>query len=146
VTSVRRSARHLLTYSPDALRDTGLYKRLELDEWDFLSGLADEDASDVFIAKADGVIVGWMRCTLSGRKNSKKRVLYAQGTWVAIPFRREGLAFKLWEMAIRRHRPVAVSGATVSRGGHRLIQKLKKTHPDIEWSVFGRSRFHRGGM
>ena len=140
--NIRFSRQHWLTYSPDALRDTGLYTRLPADAWDFLSSLSDEEARHVAVAFARGEIVGWMRCT-PYRGRAPRGVLYAQGTWVAHAFRRQDVAFQLWETALRRLRPRAVYVATVSRGGQRLMAKCKKAHADIDWNVTGASRHHQ---
>ena len=135
---IRFSTKHWLTYSPDALRDSGLYAKLPPNAWAFLGSLSDEDASHVAVAFDSGELAGWMRCTLS-----RGRILYAQGTWVTEPLRRQGVAFRLWETALRRLRPKVVSADTISRGGQRLMAECKKTYPDINWSVMGASRVHR---
>ncbi len=82
--AIRTTSRHFLTYTPDALRDDGRYRKLSTESWDFLSALADEDARHVTLATEDGDLVGWFRCTVV------RGLLYAQGTWVSKTYRRQG--------------------------------------------------------
>jgi GNAT superfamily N-acetyltransferase len=133
---VRLSNRHLLTWSPDVLRDQGRYRRLPVEAWRFLECLDDDSADHVAIATYDDDNAGWFRCTvLHG-------TLHMQGTWVNAEHRLRGVATALWEHTLDVLRPEAVTGHVVSNGGTALIRKMKRARPAIDWFVRGLDVYH----
>ena len=126
---VRLSTRSLLTYAPDGLRDTGKYRLLTPGAWDFLSALADDDATHVACAS---YARGWFRFTF------RRKELWAQGTWVEPAYRGKGLATALWERALGLG-PEVVHVDAVSEGGQALITSLRRRYHGIEFLSGGRS-------
>lgn len=65
------------------------------------------------------------------RWNSKRGVLQAGGTWVRPDLRGSGLGQTLWKKALRGVKQVEVT--TISRGGRRLVERLRKNFPKVSW-------------
>jgi GNAT superfamily N-acetyltransferase len=126
---IRLYKNHFLTWAPFAIKDNGWDKRLSAEGWDFLSCLADEDATHVCVATEGGVLIGWFRFTYQGEH------LFAQGTWVEDHYRRQGVATRLWDRALARVRPFNINYDLASREGGRLVRTMKKRMKgrDLMW-------------
>ena len=84
------------------------------------------------VAYEGGVLVGFFRYTVT--KTARwARYLIAGGTWVAAKMRRRRIALGMWERAIEKSRPQIVDVCTVSRGGEKLVKRLRTLHPTIRW-------------
>lgn len=105
--------------------------------------LGESDAA--VVATHQKKIVGFFRFStlrkvppthwLSKRTSSfiKTGELVACGTWVAPKFRKSGLASKLWRRVLIKIRPSYVEVAVASPEGQKLVNKLKKEFPLIDW-------------
>jgi hypothetical protein len=129
---IRISRNSILTYSPDGLRDTGKFRQLPVDAWEFLDCLADDDATHVVEARNGRQLVGWLRVT-----KTRGGLLYAQGTWVSAVYRRQGIAQQLWGRALKALKPKVIEVSTVSEGGRALVRRLRDQHPHVMFDAVG---------
>lgn len=137
---IRLYTTHYLTGSQDWLLDSNTYRRLDPKAWEFLKTMYDEGASHVAVATLDGAMTGWFRCTLEG--SEQVGTLYAQGTWVAPKYRRQGLATALWSKALEKLQPKRVNVDIASANGRRLIRGLKTKYPSLLYSANGLSSIY----
>lgn len=75
-----------------------------------------------------GLVVGMLRYRRRGSK--WLRSVRALGTWVAPKFRGKGIALALWREMLRVEQPRTARVVTISKGGHGLIEALKRTPSD----------------
>ena len=92
-------------------------------KWDY------PDASVILLASDGNKLAGVFRFSFS--KNGER--LYASGTWIKPRYRKEHLALKLWKKTLIKYNPTSIYVFTNSHAGHKLVSKLKKKFPDIDW-------------
>lgn len=93
-------------------------------------GLQGYAADEAVVAYRRGKIVGILRYgVLYGRS------ICAKGTLVIKSMRRQGIAAKLWDLAIRRKNPACIHVFTSSSEGLKLARKLSKTYSKIDWQI-----------
>ena len=79
------------------------------------------DAERGVVATHEGELVGFFRY------NTVNGVVSAAGTWVAVPFRRQGVAQQMWCMAVQRHQPPrGVEVVVASGAGDRFVRSLQR--------------------
>jgi GNAT superfamily N-acetyltransferase len=87
-------------------------------------------ATHGYAAYADGKLVGFIRVYKDNGPDSAP-YFNAAGTWVAKKYRRQGIAERLWAIALRADPIYEDIHATVCTAeGRRLINKLIKTHQE----------------
>ncbi len=82
------------------------------------------------LAYIDGVVVGMWVFHLS---NS---LLASCGTYVRRGYKRKGIALALWKHGLRKSpRVKRIDVNCYSRGGYRLVCKVKSQHPKLIWDI-----------
>lgn len=76
-----------------------------------------------------GLIVA--RLVFNIKRTSHGCLFVANGTSSII--RRQGIATRMWQLAIKKTKPTIIEVYTVSSAGNKLINSLKKKYPKIEW-------------
>lgn len=122
------STKHFLTWSSYGIQtvcwDT-VKDRLDPEAWVLLTSFEDETATHVALANDQGRLVGWFRCS------KIRQQLFAQGTWVAKNYRRQGIGRFLWLRALRTLTPKRVFVDTVSAEGQALVASISRDCPGI---------------
>lgn len=116
---------HYITYGNNALREAGLHRKLTQGSWNFMSRLVEDDSTHAVVAYDGGSLVGWLRFT------KKRNTIWAQGTWVERPYRRHGLAKRMWVRMIDRIKPREIYVDTISEGGRSLINSIEESYPEL---------------
>lgn len=93
--------------------------------------LADGASDGVFIAKAAGHVLGWLRYYWYP---DEKR-LQAAGTWVEPEHRCKGVAQAVWGKAMRAYAPKRVTITTVTKEGRHLVGSIVRWFPRVEFDV-----------
>ena len=94
------------------------------------------DSARTWIIAAEGPTVLGV-CGFARRETAGRVRHDAYGTWVRAPFRRTGIARKLWHRALEGLPDGAgVSVTTCSRVGARLALSLARGNAQFDWSVF----------
>jgi hypothetical protein len=65
----------------------------------------------------------------------KRNVLHGCGTVVVTQHRYKGFGTKLWEAVIKKHKPKAIDVPVSTRGGMKLVKKLRAAHPEISFVI-----------
>lgn len=94
----------------------------------YIQGL---EATCAVVATHEGLNVGFARFDISP---SGGRV-FACGTWVHHDHRRSGLAYRMWEMALRRLKPNVVDVYCATPAGLEFVTALRARHPEPKWVV-----------
>lgn len=93
-------------------------------------GLQGWAADEAVVAYRNGKIIGMFRYAVG-----VGRSLCAKGTLVIKSARRQGIAVRLWDLALQKKKPSQVCVFTESREGLKLTKKLSKAYPDISWVI-----------
>lgn len=67
------------------------------------------------------------------RYENDKKHFRSQGTVVHRDFQKNGIGTWLWRKAIKSLKPKHITVTTASLGGEKLIRKMKKQFPKIDW-------------
>jgi ribosomal protein S18 acetylase RimI-like enzyme len=81
------------------------------------------------VAYENGKLVGIIKYDF------RYKTFESYGTWVAPRFRKNGLAVKLWEVALERTGAKKVRVTVISDRGNTLIESLQSDFPDIKWKI-----------
>lgn len=81
------------------------------------------------VATRYGKLVGFVRY------DPDYHTVWMAGTWVARAERRNGLATKLWERMLRKHKNKGIAVTVSSPKGAAFVKKLQKLYPTVEFSV-----------
>lgn len=82
-------------------------------------------------ARLDNVVVG----RLMFRYEAAQRHFRSQATAVHKDFQQKGIGTWLWRKTLKSIKPSAVSVTCASLGGLRMIKKVKKMFPHIDWEI-----------
>lgn len=92
-------------------------------KWEIACGCVE-----AVIATCKGKLVGFFRYT-DGRHNE----LRASGTYVDPRYRGKNLGIRMWSTALQCRKPKFVRVVTTSRGGRKLVGRLKQKFPKINF-------------
>lgn len=70
------------------------------------------------------------------RYEFQRGTFHAYGTWVSIKMRGRSIALSLWIKSLKHFKPKKVIVTTVSRKGQKLVKRLQKMYPKINWVVY----------
>lgn len=93
--------------------------------------VSDTQSERAVVAYRNGRIIAAFKYRLS--KSGK--VLHGCGTVVTLRYRRKGLASKLWEAAIKKHKPTGVEVPVTTKAGLKLMNKIKAAHPELGFCI-----------
>ena len=78
----------------------------------------------------NGIILGIVRI------NRRRDSFFDEGSWVDAPFRRQGLALRMWKKLITEYHPKHIVIAASTIEGHYLTVALKKAYPSIRFTTY----------
>lgn len=119
----RVGPRHFIT----TLRD---YTKFPQSSSSFWYCIETVNATQSVVATSGDEIIGFFRYKISGK------TLTACGTWVRTKYRRQGVATKMWEYALKKERSQSVKVITVSTYGRRFVRKFGIRHDTLVLSRF----------
>lgn len=84
------------------------------------------------MAMRAGTMAGWQYFEIDDAGG----VLHADGVYVDPGFRKQGIAFKLWQRCLSRWRPSRiVVPAFYSEGGRRLMRRISRRYDCFDWDI-----------
>ena len=127
---IRLCTTHWLNGDPELLDPDELARKSTAGAAAFLSKFIGGECSHVVIAYDDGLI-GFFRFTIVD--SNGYNLLLAQGTYVSVEYRKEGLAALLWSTAIERLGVHEVEANAVSLGGKKMVKAMKRKYRNVEF-------------
>ena len=100
--------------------------------WRSIGIQALPESGHAVVVYCRGRICAFFRYELS---EDEERLLSAAGTWVAAPFRKHGIARRMWELALNRSKPRSVTVCVASSNGYRLLQSIKRQYQEMAWEI-----------
>lgn len=92
--------------------------------------VAEKQAPLAVVAYHKGKIIGILKYCM------KKKTLHACGTIVDRRFRQKGVATRLWQAVIKKHKPRVIDVAVSTNEGMKLVKTLRYIeHPEINFIV-----------
>lgn len=93
------------------------------------------DTDEAMIATYDGKLIGFFRYIVDYEMSKSGAELSASGTYVESNFRGCDLGYRLWRAALKKWHPRYVSITTTSKWGTRLVNRLRREYPNIQFSI-----------